>query len=155
MQTLSWVSFFTVIGAFAAYLFNRGTRLKRARMAALEDLQLHEKASALFGSDDPMVDQVRAQARASVKTYNARRAAEVMRPVAWVSRLTVLISAVVLGALAVGLGVDEPMSLLALGAVGGVIGICVETGTERLLIRRPLRKIPVKREGDTAEASND
>ena len=47
------------------------------------------------------------------------------------------------------------MSLLALGAVGGVIGICVETGTERLLIRRSLRKIPIKREEGTAEASND
>lgn len=147
-----WVPFVVpVIGAIAAFLLNRGTRLRRARTAALEDLQLHEKASALFGPDDPMIDQVKAHARNSVQAYSARRAAEAKRPVAWLSRAAVVLTALSLGWVSVTLDLDAPWALVTLGIIGGGVGIGVEAGIERIQIGRALKKLPTKQVGSSPE----
>lgn len=52
-----------VIGAATAFILSRGSVLRRSRTAALEDLQLNEKAIGLLDSADPLVDQITAPAR--------------------------------------------------------------------------------------------
>lgn len=131
-----------MIGAAAAYFLNRGSRLRRARTAALDDLQLHDRAEALFGVDDPLVDQLRAHARESAKSYNARRGASQKRAYAWLSLAAILVTSVVLGTVAVSLKVENHWVLIGSGVVGGVVGILVEAGLEKLMIRQALRQIP-------------
>ena len=143
VQSTSIVPFLVpLVGALATFLFNRGSRLRRARTAALEDLQLHERALVLFGAEDPVIDQVRAHARESLRAYNTRRAADAKRPVAWLTAGTMTCASLVLSTASVALGADNAWVLLALGALVGVLGIGAEAGFQKAQVRLALKRIP-------------
>ncbi len=142
-----------MVGAVAAFCLNRGSRLRRARTAALEDLQLHDRAKALLGANDPMIDQIKAHARESVRVYATRRAAHAKRLDAWLSAAAIIVTSLVLGTVIVALDLQDSWVLLALGVIGGLVGIGTQGALERVQVGLALRKVPTEKSTRSPDAA--
>lgn len=95
MQISDITPFFVpVVGAVTAFFLSRGSALRRSRTAALEDLQVSEKATSLFEKGDPLADQIMAHARTSLLRYHGARVATDQRASRIAGRL--LLAAVIL-----------------------------------------------------------
>lgn len=133
-----------ILGAVAAFMLNRGTRVRRARSAALDDLLLHDRAATLLQDSQHLLDQLAAHARESVRTYDATRVAAGKKREAWIARAIVVGLAVLMAIPAVALDIDSIWSLIGLGMIGGTAGIATEALIARLRIRRALSALPVE-----------
>lgn len=142
---MPWLPVVTpILGAVAAFMLNRGTRVRRARSAALDDLLLHERAAILLHHSQHLLDQLAAHARESVRTYDATRVAAGKKREAWIARATVVGLAVLMGIPAVALEIETTRALIALGTVGGLAGIATEALVARHRIRSALSALPVE-----------
>ena len=130
-----------IVGAVVAYFLNGGSRLRRARLAAIEDLSLHEKAKVLLGEESPLVDQVETQARVSVRQYLARRAAHAGRAAAWFGLATIAVISILLAAVTVALDITSIRATVAIGVLGGAVGVAAEATFQRRSIHLALRRL--------------
>lgn len=108
VKVMSWLPVVPpILGAVAAFMLNRGNRVRRARSAALDDLLLHERAATLLQDSQHLIDQLAAHARESVRTYDVTRVAAGKKREAWVARATVAGLAVLMGVPAIAFEIDS------------------------------------------------
>ncbi len=134
-----------VIGAVITFILGRGSALRRARTTALEDLQVHEKTVSMLGDRDPLVDQINAHARASVRKYNALRAAADQRRTRILVRSVVSGIVIAAGVVAVVADVDDTWGPVLIGAAAGLVALGVEPVVQRLQVRQALRAVGTDR----------
>lgn len=142
MNGITLIPFITpAVGAAVAFFLNRGSRARRSRTAALEDMQLADRAVTLFGAKDPLTDQLQEHARATARIYLAKKAVETRRPIVIGTQIVLVSVTLTLGAISVVTGTNSLPWLLGLGAVGGIAGVVAEWQLEKAHTRRAMADI--------------